>query len=258
MGGRPLMALQLVGWPRDRLSLDLLGDVMEGGAEVLTEAGCLLVGGHTIDDAEPKYGFAVTGLVHTEDLITNAAAEPGDVLVLTKPVGTGIVATAIKRGEADPAVRDAAVATMRRLNDAAARAATRVRVRAGTDVTGFGLLGHLGEIVRASGVSAELDVEAVPVLPGVSELIDAGMVPGGTLRNLESVARMVDFGMLGRDTQLLLADAQTSGGLLLAVPAPLHGALLEALSEEGVDAASVGRIVARGFADGPTGRITVR
>lgn len=258
MGGTPLTALQLVGWPRDDLPMDLLARVVDGGVEVLGEAGCLLVGGHSIDDREPKYGFAVTGIVHPDDLITNAGAKPGDVLYLTKPIGTGIIATAIKSGTASVEARDAAVASMTALNDGAARAARRVRLAAGTDVTGFGLLGHLAEILRSSHVSAEIEAAAVPVLPEAEELAAAGMIPGGTTRNLTAVRRITDFGATPDATQLLLADAQTSGGLLLAVPRPLTGAFEQALDDEGTTGWRIGEIVERAFADGPAGAVRVR
>lgn len=258
MGGTPLTALQLVGWPRDDLPMDLLARVVDGGVEVLGEAGCLLVGGHSIDDREPKYGFAVTGIVHPDDLITNAGAKPGDVLYLTKPIGTGIIATAIKGGTASVEARDAAVAAMTALNDGAARAARRVRLAAGTDVTGFGLLGHLAEILRSSHVSAEIEAAAVPVLPEAEELAAAGMIPGGTTRNLTAVRRITDFGATPDATQLLLADAQTSGGLLLAVPRPLTGAFEQALDDEGTTGWRIGEIVERAFADGPVGAVRVR
>jgi selenide,water dikinase len=257
MGGAPLTALQLVGWPRDRLPFDLLAEVLEGGAAVLEEARCTLVGGHSIDDNEPKYGMAVTGVLHPDDIIANDGAQPGDALVLTKPIGTGLVATAIKRGIADAAVRDAAVETMARLNAAAARAMRRVGVSAATDVTGFGLLGHLGEMLRAGGVSAEIEAAAVPLLPGAHQFAVDNVVPGGTLRNLEAASRFTRFGDLDQPTRLLLADAQTSGGLLLAVAVPLAGALLQALEEEGEIGVVIGRVVARDFADGPSGTITV-
>lgn len=257
MGGAPLTALQLVGWPRDRLPFELLGDVMEGGASVLEQAGCALVGGHSIDDTEPKYGLAVTGIVHPDEIVSNAAARPGDALVLTKPIGTGLIATAIKRGVAQNAEATTAVETMARLNAGAARAMRRVGASAATDVTGFGLLGHLGEIVRASGVSAEIEMRAVPVLPGARELAIADVVPGGTKRNLESAERFTRFGDAALEDRLLLADAQTSGGLLIAIEAPLAQALLQALDEENETGAVVGHIVERDFADGPTGAITI-
>ncbi len=258
MGGTPATALQVVGWPRDGLSFDILGEVLEGGAAVLAEANCALAGGHTIDDPEPKYGLAVTGIVHPDDLVTNAGARPGDTLILTKPIGTGLIATAIKRGRAEPGARDAAVESMVALNAGASDAMRRVGVNAATDVTGYGLLGHLGEMVRASGVSAELDATAVPLLPDAVELATAGVVPGGTERNLASVRRFTHFDGIDDPMQIVLADAQTSGGLLLAVDAPLEKALLQALLEAGVDAASIGRITDRSFSDGPSGKITVR
>ncbi len=258
MGGRPITALQVVGWPRDGLPFSTLADVLEGGASILEIAGCALAGGHTVDDPEPKYGLAVTGLVHPDDLVTNAGAQPGDVLVITKPIGTGLIATAIKRGTATPEQRDEAVATMAALNAGAAAAMRRVGANAATDVTGFGLLGHLSEMIRASSASAEIDSAAVPLLPGAKDLAAAGVVPGGTKRNLASVARSTDFGPLDETMQLLLADAQTSGGLLVAVDAPLEKAFLQALVDEGVDGVTVGRITERDFSHGPSGRIVVR
>jgi len=257
MGGRPITALAIVGWPREVLPLDLLATVAEGAAAILAEAGCVLLGGHTVDDPEPKYGLAVTGIVHPDDLVTNAAATPDDVLVLTKPIGTGIVATAIKRGVAPAAVVSAAVEAMTALNAAGARAMRRIGARAATDVTGFGLLGHLGELLRASGVSATIEAGAVPLLPGVEELAAAGAIPGGTRRNLAAAERFTDFGTGSDVTRLLLADAQTSGGLLIAVNAPLAAALVQALADEGVAGAVIGRLRSRTFADGPAGRIDV-
>ena len=258
MGGSPLTALQLVSWPRDTLPLDLLGEVMDGGSEVMAAANCIVIGGHSIDDQEPKYGFAVTGLIHPDDLMTKASATATDVLVLTKPIGTGIISTAIKHQTATTAARDSAVTVMSRLNEGAARAARRVRVQAATDVTGFGLLGHLAEVVRASGVSAELDAEAVPLLPDVVALAEEGMIPGGTKRNLRSVESIVDFNGIDKAVRVVLADAQTSGGLLLSVAEPLQAALVQALADEGEQAWVIGRMVERAFADGPSGRIRVR
>jgi selenide,water dikinase len=257
MGGTPLTALQLVGWPRDKLPFDLLGDVLEGGSAILEEAKCTLVGGHSIDDAEPKYGLAVTGLVHPDEVMGNAGARPGDAIVLTKPIGTGLITTGIKRGVVDDAVRNEAVETMARLNAAAARAGRRVGVSAATDVTGFGLLGHLGEMVRASEVSAEIEFSAVPLLPGANDLAEGDVVPGGTKRNLEAAERFTRFTDATLPMRLLLADAQTSGGLLLTIEAPLVDALLQALEDEGEQGAVLGKITARDFADGPAGAITV-
>jgi selenide,water dikinase len=258
MGGDPITALQLVGWPRDDLPFELLSRVIEGGVSVMVEAGCTVIGGHSIDDREPKYGFAVTGYVPTDQITTNAAAEPGQVLVLTKPIGTGIIATAIKNQKASDEISATAVEVMVTLNRDAADAARRVGVKAATDVTGFGLLGHLSEIVRASGVSAELEFDAVPLIEGVAQMASAGIIPGGTRRNLKSARSMCDFGDLGKTPQLLLADAQTSGGLLLCVDAPLEQALHAALADNGVTAWTIGRLSERTFEHGPSGRITVR
>jgi selenide,water dikinase len=257
MGGTPLTALQIVGWPRDLLPFDMLGDVLEGGAEILEEAKCTLVGGHSIDDAEPKYGLAITGVVHPDDVVANDSARPGDALVLTKPIGTGLITTGIKRGIVEKSIRDAAVDSMARLNAGAARALHRVGAKSATDVTGFGLLGHLGEMLRGSGVSAEIELAAIPLLPGVRQLAEDNVVPGGTERNLTAAERFTRFGELSRPDRILLADAQTSGGLLIAIEAPLANALLQALEDEGDTGTVIGRIVERDFADGPSGVVTV-
>lgn len=257
MGGTPLTALQVVGWPRDTLPMDLLGDVLAGAADVLAAAGCTIIGGHSIDDPEPKFGLAVTGVVHPDELITNAAARPGDALVLTKPLGSGIAATAIKRGRAAQELRDAIVAIMIELNRGAASAMRRVGVKAATDVTGFGLLGHLGEMIRAAEVSATITWADVPVVEGVRELAADGVVPGGTERNLKSVSRYTDFGRLDDVDKRVIADAQTSGGILAAVDRPLLAAFLQALEEEGVVGVPIGTIEERSFSDGPIGRIRI-
>jgi selenide,water dikinase len=215
MGGTPITALQLVGWPRDTLPFVLLEEVIAGGAAVMEAAGCTIVGGHSIDDPEPKYGFAVTGLVEPDRLVTNAGAQPGDSLVLTKPLGTGIIATAIKNQKADTAVAGQAVEIMAALNEGASRAMTSVGVNAATDITGFGLLGHLTEMLEAAGLAAELSVSAVPLIDGVLDLAGQGILPGGSKRNLESVADSVDFGDIPVHIRNVLADAQTSGGLLI-------------------------------------------
>ena len=258
MGGTPLTALQIVGWPRGDLSLDLLERVFAGGVDVLDLAKCSLVGGHSIDDKEPKYGMAVTGLVHPDDIVTNAGAKVGDALVLTKPIGTGIISTAIKAQKASEELTQHAIAVMAQLNDGASRAMLRVGVHAATDVTGFGLLGHLGEIVRGSGVSARIERSAVPIIDGVVELAEAGVVPGGSARNLESASRMTVFDGVTEIDEIVLADAQTSGGLLIAVDKPLVNALVAALQEEGTaTAAVIGEVVQRQLAHGPTGQILV-
>jgi len=255
MGAEPLTALQLIGWPRESIPFAILQRVIEGGIAVMVEAGCVIVGGHSIDDAEPKYGFAVTGVAPVDDITTNAGARPGQVLVLTKPIGTGIIATAVKNGNARPEVEREAIEVMTTLNRSAADAARRVGVKTATDVTGFGLLGHLSEVVRASNVSAQIDVASVPVLTGVHELIEQGMIPGGTKRNLAAVESMCTFGPIGQKNRILLADAQTSGGLLLAVDAPLEAALHQALEDTSTPGWTIGRIIERTFAHGPSGMI---
>jgi selenide,water dikinase len=246
-GGRPLLALNVAGFPR-RLPLDLLADILRGGADKATEAGVLVVGGHTIDDPEPKYGLAVTGLVHPARFVTNAGARPGDVLVLTKPLGIGVVTTGIKQEKTPPHLADAAVRVMATLNRAASEAMLEVGVHAATDVTGFGLLGHLHEMADASGVAARVIAGAVPILEGARDLAAAGAVAGGTERNLEWLADKVRWApAVDEVTRLLLADAQTSGGLLLAVPPGRAGRLEAALAARGVETvARIGEILPRG------------
>ena len=242
MGGTPLTALQLLSWPRDELPWSVAADVIDGAVEVLTEARCTLVGGHSIDDRTPKFGFAITGTVHPDRMITNDAARPGDVLVLTKRLGTGLISTAIKSGAASARAQEAATATMRRLNASASRAAVAAGVCAGTDVTGFGLLGHLVEMLRASGVSATIETAEVPVLETALDIAANGAVPGGTKRNFASVVSAVEFGDTPPAMRTLLADAQTSGGLLLAVPESALPTLVAGLTDGGDLAAVIGRI----------------
>jgi selenide,water dikinase len=251
MGGTPLTALQVVGWPRDTLPFDLLGDVLAGAAEVFSGAGVTIVGGHSIDDPEPKVGFAVTGTIHPDRVLRNRGGKPGDVLVLTKPIGTGIIATGIKRGKIGVAVRDAAVASMVALNDRAGRAALAARAHAVTDVTGYGLLGHLQEMLE--GVGAAIDAASVPLLPGAVALATAGVIPGGTRRNLEHASGFTDFGGVDATMRLLLADAQTSGGLLVALDPDHIGGFLSGLTREGVFPAVIGELTAD-----HRGRIVVR
>jgi selenide,water dikinase len=254
MGGRPLWCLSLVGWPREKLPLEQLGEVLAGAAEVVAKAGAAIVGGHSIDDPEPKFGLVAVGEVHPDRVTTNAAARPGDRLVLTKPVGTGVIATAIKKGAADAAAAAAAVASMTVLNAGAAEAAAAAGVRAATDVTGFGLLGHLRSMLLASGCAADVSAAAVPLLPGARALAAAGHLPGGTHRNLAAVAATTTFdSAVGETDRFLLADAQTSGGLLLAVRADALAALLAGLAARHAPAAAViGTVTA-----GPAGAITV-
>ncbi len=254
MGGEPLMALNLVAWPRDGLGFDLLSEVLRGGRDVVATAGAVVVGGHSVDDAEPKYGMAVVGTVAPESLIRNAGGRPGDALILTKPLGTGVISTALKRDAATTAHVDAAVALMTTLNADAASVAREHGVVGGTDVTGFGLLGHLGEMTSASGCAAEVDVGEVPVLDGVRALIAEGMVAGGTKRNRDFVAPAVDWGSVAEAEQFVLADAQTSGGLLLCVPEGSVATMVSDLERAGTPAAAVvGRLT-----DGPPGTITLR
>jgi selenide,water dikinase len=244
MGGRPLTALNIVCFPTGTLPLEYLGRMLQGGAEIARQAGATIVGGHTIDDAEPKYGMAVTGTVRPGAQLTNAGARPGDVLVLTKPIGTGIVATAIKRGEASHEAIAAATASMTTLNRDGADVARAYNAHALTDVTGFGLLGHLSEMCRAGGVGAELWFESLPLLPEVAQLARQGVVPGGTKRNLEYVTPWTSFDeSLELWQRLLCADAQTSGGLLLALPPGEVAGALRALTEcHSPAAAVIGRI----------------
>jgi len=228
MGAEPLTALQYLGWPRDKLPLSAASEVIEGGMEAMAEAGCTVVGGHSIASPEPAFGFAVTGLVAEDRLISNAGARVGDALVLTKPLGIGIVTTALKRGKCPPWLAAEAVGLMTSLNREAGAALGEHGASAATDVTGFGLLGHLREMLEASGVGAEIVYEQVPVLDGALELLEAGMWAGGSQRNLESVLPLVST-ELGDEAVAILADAQTSGGLLAALaPSGVDGYLRSA------------------------------
>ena len=245
MGGRPLTALQLAGWPRDDLPWEMLEETMAGGADVMAEAGTTVLGGHSVDNPTPLYGFAVTGLVDPELMTAKRGARPGDAVVLTKPLGTGVAATAIRRGKATEALREAAVEVMTSLNGPAAQAMTAAGVKCATDVTGFGLLGHLREIVSASGVGARIRAESVPVLDGIADLVEEGVYPGGSERNLASVREMLTV-RAGETQVRILADAQTSGGLLMAVPPGRAGRLMERLATAAPQAAVIGE-----FTDGP-------
>jgi selenide,water dikinase len=243
MGGRPMLALNLVGW-NGELGNEVLGDVLAGGQDAGKDGGWVTVGGHTVDDPEPKYGLAVVGEVHPDRVTTNAGLRDGDALVLTKPVGTGVIATALK-AEACPAeTARAAVASMTRLNDEAAETARQADATGATDVTGFGLLGHLGEMAHGSGLSAEIDAGAVPVLPGVRELAADGFVPGGSESNLAWARERMDEAEVDKVTVALLADAQTSGGLLFGAGPQAAGEAVERLHASGHDAAVIGQAVA--------------
>ncbi len=251
MGGSPLFALNVVAWPKDELPMSLLAEVMEGAADIARLGGWPVVGGHSIDGAEPLFGQVFLGEVEEEHLMTNVGAKVGDTLVLTKALGTGLIATAVKRldpaqiapGGPFSASYEAAVASMSTLNKAASDAARAAGVRCATDVTGFGLVGHLHKLLKGSGVAATIDFQALPVLPDVHELIASHMAPGGTGRNLDFVGTALQGASAAQ--QALLGDPQTSGGLLLCVPAgvaiDLPGAVV------------IGHVVA-----GDPGRITIR
>ena len=249
MGGRPLFALNLVGWNTEALPTSLLGDVLAGGQDIADEAGFVVAGGHTIDDPEPKYGMAVTGEAHPDRLLTNAGLRAGQDIVLTKALGIGVLTTAIKNGRATTEQAQAAVASMVRLNDVASRLALDAGVTGCTDVTGFGLLGHLGRMALESGVSVTIEFAAVPFLDGAVELAADGVMPGGSRRNLAWALDFVDVGDHDEVDQLLLADAQTSGGLVFGVDPSETAAVLAELAATGHQAALIGTT-----ADADTGR----
>ena len=217
MGGQPLTALNIVAFPNDKLPLGVLTEVLRGGLDKVHEAGAHIIGGHTVIDDELKYGLAVTGRAHPKFLLTNAGAKPGDRLMLTKPLGSGILATAIKRGELSSAAQAEVLASMTTLNGVASRAALAVGSRCATDVTGFGLLGHASHVARASNVTLTFEVRALPVFGGASDAWTAGARTGGADRNLEYVNSLVDWGSTTEAQRALLVDPQTSGGLLVAV-----------------------------------------
>jgi cysteine desulfurase NifS/selenium donor protein len=248
MGGRPLFALSIVGFPSNRLPIDVLQDILRGASAKAEEAGIAIIGGHTVDDTEPKFGLAVSGIIDPDNVITNRNAKPGDVLILTKPIGTGIMATALKQGLLEKEQADLLMETMAALNRAGAEAMQDVGVNACTDVTGFGLLGHLLEMVNGSQTSAEIEAERVRLLPGVTELAASGIAPGGTLSNMEHTSASVRYDdRVPHVTRLLLNDAQTSGGLLMSVPEERAQELLALLREKGVnDVHDIGKIIPRG------------
>jgi cysteine desulfurase len=244
MGAKPLFALNIVGFPDNRLPMQVLKDILRGASDKATEAGTSVLGGHTVEDTEPKFGMVVTGIIHPEKVITNSNAQPGDVLILTKPIGTGIISTAVKNGLASPEQAAAARDVMAALNAKAAEVMMSFPVNACTDVTGFGLIGHLKEMVEGSQVTAELFSEKVPLIAGIKDLVLAGAIPGGTKNNLEFVAHITKWSSNITDLmQLILCDAQTSGGLLIALPEKDGHALQSQLKAAGVDTAEIiGRI----------------
>jgi selenide, water dikinase len=254
MGGTPLTALSLVGFPDQKLPVSVLAEILRGAADKAAEANIAIVGGHTIKSEEPIFGLAVVGTVHPKKALTNAGALPGDALVLTKPIGLGIISTAAKNGEDKLNAIDDAIRLMTTLNRTAAEVLERFDVHALTDITGFGLLGHLRNMTSASAVTAEVWADAVPVIPAAREYVRGGIAPGGTHANRRFLAEWVSYASdVGDEEQLLLSDAQTSGGLLASLPASQAEKLIEALRTAATPAAAqIGRIVGAG-----TGRIQV-
>jgi len=254
MGGKPLFALSVVGFPEKRLPLKVLEEILRGAHDKAKEAGIGIIGGHTVEDNEPKFGLVVTGIVDPNNVLTNDKAQPGDAIILTKPIGLGIITTAIKRGLASPELAKKAIEIMSTLNRAAAEVMLKVGAHACTDVTGFGLLGHLKEMTRASKVDAVIYAGKVPVIEEAWDLAAAGAVPGGTLSNLDFVSDTIEWdGKISRTNRLILCDAQTSGGLIIALPQGKKDRLLKALKENGVvGSAEIGEFTADG-----EGRIAV-
>jgi selenide,water dikinase len=253
VGGTPITALNIAAFPRD-LGSDVIAKILEGGQVKAEEAGILIIGGHTIDDKEPKYGLAVTGVVVPGEQITNASAQPGDVLILTKAIGSGVITTAAKNELASEESVQAAVKSMATLNKGAADAMIEVGVSAATDVTGFGLLGHLSQMMKASGTSAALDWSKIPLLPGALELATAGAVSGGTSRNIEAIRDVVNFEDGVGDVEFtVLADAQTSGGMLISVPQERSEALVKSLvANQTLYSSVIGKVF-----DGDPGIVTI-
>ena len=247
MGGRPITALNLMGFPMNLVSPKTIASILRGGLEKAAEVGCAIIGGHSIRNPEPIYGLAVTGVVDLRNILANQNARPGDLLLLTKPLGTGIATTAIKRGLASRTLEKKVIALMSLTNSVGAELAEKRLVRAATDVTGFGLLGHLANMCRASGVTAEISAGAVPAISDeIAELIGHDCVPGGTRDNLKGAKATVDFAKMSPSQRLLLSDAQTSGGLLLCVNESLLPKVLRLLKKARTPcAAIIGRIVRR-------------
>ena len=254
VGGTPITALNIAAFPRD-LGPDVIAKILEGGQAKAEEAGILIIGGHTVDDKEPKYGLAAVGIVTPGEQITNANAQPGDVLILTKAIGSGFITTAGKFGTAPADSIVAAVKSMATLNKGAAAAMQEVGVNAATDVTGFGLLGHLVQMMKASGTSATVNWSSIPFLPGTIDLAHAGSTSGGTRRNMEALEGKVLYGEgISEFEFMVLADAQTSGGMLISVPEERSDALVKSLiTNEALYSEVVGRI----DSDGQSGTVTI-
>lgn len=250
MGGKPLLALNLVCFPED-LPKRVLAEILRGGSDVAREAEIVIGGGHTVKDREPKYGMSVTGIIAPDKIMSNAGARVGDKLVLTKPIGTGIITTAAKAQMTDDETLAGAVAAMGQLNKPAAEAMLAVGAHAATDITGFGLMGHLVSMMRASSTIAHISLGAVPLLPGARALVEDGVVPGGTRNNLRSAGTAVQWAAgLTEEDQLLLCDAQTSGGLLISVAADKAGALQNELRARGITGDVVGEVAGPAANDG--------
>ncbi len=235
MGVQPLFALNIVGFPSNSLSMEILGEILKGGADKASEAGINIIGGHTIEDKEPKYGLCVTGIGKPGNIITNSGAQKGDKLFLTKPLGIGILTTAMKQGITSAELAQEAINVMTELNSKAATAMVKVGVNACTDVTGFGLLGHLYEMTSGSKVGAKIEINKIPVLPGTWDYVSAGVVPGGTRKNLKYLERILKLtGDITQEQLLVIADAQTSGGLLISVSPEKSKDLAFELNKAGV------------------------
>lgn len=244
MGGKPLTAMNIICFPTDKLDLSVLAEILKGGADKIREAGAVLVGGHSVEDNEPKYGLSVTGIVHPDRVLANSGAKPGDSLILTKPLGIGIITTAIKGGISSPEEIDLVTKVMAALNNEAAEAMLETDVNGCTDISGFGLLGHASEMARASGIGITLRADRVPVLQAAEGYAKMGIVPAGTRKNLKYISQFVDFSDDVNETErLILADAITSGGLLISVPGGKAEKLLQSLHARGVtDAAVIGEV----------------
>lgn len=244
MGGEPKTVLNIVGYPVKKLGPDVLSEIMRGSADKVKESGAVTVGGHSVDDQEPKFGLSVTGIAHPDSIWKNVGAQPGDVLVLSKPIGVGILTTGIKRSAVTPEQEQSVIETMALLNKSAAEALKSFHPHAVTDVTGFGLLGHGSEMAGGSGVSLEITLSNVPVLDGTFELAAQGVVPGGSKANHKCLENDIDYGDISTEEQLVLCDAITSGGLLVALSEEEAGAYVEELHKLGLSqAAAVGRVV---------------
>lgn len=254
MGGKPLFALNIVGFPVKRLPMHILDMILEGARTIAAEAHISILGGHTIEDSEPKFGMAVTGIAHPENILSNSSARPGDVLILTKPIGTGIISTGIKKGQVNETIIRTTIDLMKQLNNTASEIAKNYPVNACTDITGFGLIGHLLEMLKASHKSAEIYHDRVPVIPGTEELVQLGLIPGGTKKNKEFYSKWLLWKeSVAENKRIILFDAQTSGGLLFSIPEKNSKKLLQNLRDSGIEYASIiGHIL-----NDPSNKITI-